>query len=231
MKLALPILAMCACAQSNPTDPAPEGVPPSLASSGGTLGPGDGGAQPNDTPVSIVWAKISNMETHVAADTAYVDDATLTFEVSRLVQPAAEALDVLPQSDERYGVGLIVVAKPGGSTEWENWLGADYHHVAVYLPQDTAPDGVLQAFLGGPAGKGFHVYDIDPLTDDKLQVWVKCVNALPHDGMTFDDRQVYSQCGSGNDRLVPSPTDLDTPLAIEAFDGVTLSDFNRLPHW
>lgn len=185
--------------------------------------------------VSLVWLKPSEMSRISGAEHVVAEGLVSQFTLSIYSPPPDDILEMNGLLENRpFGMGLVVVGSTTSDfTDKTQWRGADLDHMVLYFPEAPPADSVLTAFLHGPAPTaGFHLYTVTRLTEEQRQQRLACVNALPHQGMTFDWAQVYRECrGAGNDELDLAPEDLDTLLGAEVIeDGAIVKLINDMPH-
>jgi hypothetical protein len=188
-----------------------------------------------DPEVSLVWLKPSEMSRISGAEHVEAEGLVSQFTLSIYSPPPDDILEMHAFLENRpVGMGLVVVGSATTDfTSKTEWRGADLDHMVLYFPEAPPADSALTAFLHGPPPTaGFHLYTVTRLTEDERQQRLACVNALPHEGMSFDWAQVYRECrGAGNDELDPAPEDLDTLLAAEVIeDGAIVKLINDMPH-
>ena len=188
-----------------------------------------------DPEVSLVWLKPSEMSRITGAEHVEAEGLVSQFTLSIFSPPPDDMLEAHAELEDRpFGIGLVVVGSAESDfTDMTKWRGADLNHMLLYFPEAPPADSALTAFLHGPAPTaGFHLYNVKRLTEVERQQRLDCVNAEPHDGMTYDWAQVWRDCrGAGNDELDPAPDDLDTLLGAEVIeDGAIVKLINDTPH-
>jgi hypothetical protein len=197
-------------------------------------------AQPLPSPeVALVWSKLSLMNGIAAAEKVKAEGLFPQFTLSIHSPPPGDLLD--PPDDwlaewdgQHYGVGLVVVGNEGIDYKIRtDWRGVDFDRVVIYLPEDTVPGGMIEAFLHGPQTEGFHVYTVKRLTEAERQQRLDCVNMIPHQGRMLTYKEMYATCGgAGRDELYPATDDLQTLFDVEVIEDVGIVELiNRLPRW
>lgn len=156
-----------------------------------------------------------------------------SFTISVFTRPGD---DMMRAWDGERAGGAYIVAHHKGSDpkDWDNWLGVDYDHAVIYVPEDAEPGGPIAGLLRSTPEAGFHIYNVRKATEAEYQGQLACMNRIfQQTGALPSVAERFAQCGGdSHDPLTPTDLDLDTPLGIELLDhpfGIT--EINKLPRW
>mgnify|MGYP001828356333 CR=1 FL=1 len=231
----LPLLALSACdAQVDPDYP---GEP--IASLVGTVTNEMQSRTATDPVVGLLWI---NELTPGGPDTAFGETVAVSgqfpadFTLDVYAPPPPEALNDLSaggQRPEESRVGTAAIAVVDGQAvaafdrgeepAANSMLGGADRHMLVYVETDIQPGSFGEVLLGGQLSAGFHVMDVERLTEAQKQQVDQCR------AQAVDEAQRRA-CGpdSAFDRLRLAPADLQTRISVRLVDDPDSVDW---PEW
>ncbi len=150
------------------------------------------------------------------------------FDLSFYEPPADNLINEFQEGEVGFAVANIIAYVPG--VDWvadeedevpAAALGADEHHVLVYVPEDVSAGSYASYRLRSTPKAGFHIYGVYRPTEEEKAARLECANSLTSEGRQWYI-DVFEKCGgiSPFDDFVPFDTDLDTPLHIQLIDDV-----------
>jgi hypothetical protein len=174
--------------------------------------------------VALLWANRSDGSNLLASDLVEVEtDFPAVFRFSLYEPPDDMLINSYPDGS-RIGIACILSGTAlDVETSLDKIFGMDPDHLLVYLPADVAADSRVSTLLRGTPRAGFHLYNVHHLTEEESQKRQACVDQLPADHTLQD---VYDACGGSPnlDDLLPTATDLDTPLQVDLVDDPSEQD-------
>jgi hypothetical protein len=184
--------------------------------------------------VSLVWVYGRAGIGLIGKDPIEVEgELPSSFTISVFSRPADDMMRAW--DGERAGGAYIVAHHKGtDAKDWDNWLGVDYEHVVIYVPEAAEPGSAIAGLLRSTPEAGFHIYNVRKATEAEYRAQLDCWNRLyQQTGETPSVAEQFAQCGGdSHDPLTSSDLDLDTQLGIEILDhpfGVV--EINKLPRW
>jgi hypothetical protein len=184
--------------------------------------------------VAIVWALGRAGIAFVGTDHAEVEGSLpSSFTISVFGTPTEEMMKAF--DDGMLGGGYIVAYPRGNDPkDWQSWLGVDFDHVLVYLPEDVTAGSGMAGRLRSTPTAGYHVFSSRKITNEEHSEQLACWNMLSTQlGRTPTEAEVFAACaGDSHDPLLPTELDLGTTLSIELLDHpFGVPEYNRLPRW
>jgi hypothetical protein len=174
------------------------------------------------TNVDLVWLVVSNGADYIVSESAPTEGSfPSNFSLSLYAPPEDSALNNTPFG--RLGIAYIGVF----DKERRRFIGADEDHLLVYLPEGVEAGSSISKVLdeGGGARAmpaGYHLIDVDRMTDAEIQKVIECQNAAP----TWEEKQA---CGDYHDTLSLARKGEDTHLKVRLPDDpneLDLPNFN-----